>query len=136
MGICGVGVGCGEGTGDGGAVFCGVDGDGASDRLIIGARDGDGDGGGRTGGVGCAGVIGGGVRKVTSRVSPSARSWKSEPGSKVKVPSLLLTTEPSEGALVMVKVWVSVVSASVAVKEPVTVGPSSVALMETAPATG
>ena len=63
MGICGVGVGCGEGTGDGGAVICGVDGDGASDRLIIGARDGDGDGGGRTGGVGCAGVIGGGVRE-------------------------------------------------------------------------
>ena len=36
----------------------------------------------------------------------------------------------------MVKVWVSVVSASVAEKEPVTVVPSSVALMETAPATG
>ena len=74
--------------------------------------------------------------KETSRVSPAARSWKSEPGSKVKVPSLLLVTEPSAGWLVMAKVWVSVVSASVAVKEPVTVGPSSVALMETAPATG
>ena len=74
--------------------------------------------------------------KVTSRVWPSARSWKSEPGSKVNVPLPLLVTEPSEGWLVMVKVWVSEVSASVSVKDPVTELPSSVALMETLPATG
>ena len=74
--------------------------------------------------------------KVTSRVSPSARSWKSEPGSKVKVPSLLLVTEPSAGELVMAKVWVSAESSSVSEKLAVTVLPSSVALMETAPATG
>ena len=54
----------------------------------------------------------------------------------MKVPSLLLTTEPAAGELVMEKVWLSVESASVAVKEPVTVLPSSVVLMETAPATG
>ena len=48
----------------------------------------------------------------------------------------LLVTEPSEGWLVMEKVWVSVESASVSVKDPVTELPSSVALMETLPATG
>ena len=74
--------------------------------------------------------------KETSRDSPLARSWKSEPGSKVKVPSLLLTTEPSVGWLVMMKVWVSEISASVCENEAVTVLPSSVELMEILPATG
>ena len=74
--------------------------------------------------------------KVTSRVWPAARSWKSEPGSKVKVPSSLLVTEPSAGELVMEKVCVSAESSSVSEKLAVTVLPSSVALMETAPATG
>ena len=38
---------------------------------------------------------------VTSRVSPTARSWKSAPGSKVKVPSPLSATAPSPGNAVM-----------------------------------